>query len=284
MSMIIGRMQSYMRSYTIYNKDGAPAATVTTKKAKAKKNSSQKKYKKLNYNFKEISGQILRAKTSVTAGRAVLKARSRAASLRQKLYSSEYDDDDLRRAIIHADKMLRIAKKRQKHLREEENAKQNLADTQQEEVLTEGMDETEDAAATQALAEDVQELGKMNREEMKKFMQELQQQLQEMMQEQMGEDELGELAEDLTQMSHVNIDATDLEQLKKKHRQEEMRDIILADMKYLKAVFDKLAREKQEAENGVFSHASSEIGDMEMSVQTLDTPMLAQETCIDESV
>ncbi len=282
MGMMINGMQPQTKSYAVTHRDSLQ--TTAAKKTNTKKKSSQKKTKKLTYNFKEVSGQILRAKTSFTAGKAVIKARGKVANLRQKLFTGEYDDEDLRHAIIHAEKMLRVAKKRQKHLKQEENAKQNMADTKLEEALTEGSLETQDELGEQAVAEGMQEISEMSREEMKKQMEKLLQQLQEMMQEQMEDDELTELADDMTQMSYADMDAQDLEQLKKKHRQEEMREIILADMKYLKAVFDKLAREKQEAQNSTFSNVSLEIGEMDMSVQMMDAPILSEGACIDESV
>ena len=53
--------------------------------------------------------------------------------------------------------------------------------------------------------------------------------------------------EELEQMVVLDMDSEDLEQLKKKHRSDEMREIMEADMKYLRALFGQLVREQQEA-------------------------------------
>jgi hypothetical protein len=45
----------------------------------------------------------------------------------------------------------------------------------------------------------------------------------------------------------------DLEQLKVKHRSDEARDILKADLKYLKALFDRLQSEKENAGKANFS-------------------------------
>ena len=48
----------------------------------------------------------------------------------------------------------------------------------------------------------------------------------------------------------------DLELMKKKHRADEMRAIVEADMKYLKFMFDKLEKERQSNNNSISSYSS----------------------------
>ncbi|MDE6201993.1 MAG: hypothetical protein K2G19_00790, partial [Lachnospiraceae bacterium] len=74
-----------------------------------------------------------------------------------------------------------------------------------------------------------------------------------------------------------------IERLKKKHRSDELREIMEADMKYLRAMFDKLAKEKQENSSGVSSYnyeaaeaVSLEIGGMEMPVDVSGMPAMAE--------
>ena len=58
--------------------------------------------------------------------------------------------------------------------------------------------------------------------------------------------------EDLDEMAKVlsgSMTAEDLEQLKVKHRSDEARDILQADLKYLKALFDRLQSEKENGGN-----------------------------------
>ena len=95
------------------------------------------------------------------------------------------------------------------------------------------------------------------------------------------------------------MDPADLELMKKKHRAKEMREIMEADMKYLKAVFDKLAKEKQENASGragsMGDNSSSymndsgvalELGGADVSVQMTpaDAVALVEGRTIDASV
>ncbi len=68
----------------------------------------------------------------------------------------------------------------------------------------------------------------------------------------------------------------DLELLKKKHRSEEIRDIMDANRKYLRAMFEQLAREKQELSNGV----SLQLSGTEMPVQ-MEAPIMTEGGTID---
>lgn len=54
----------------------------------------------------------------------------------------------------------------------------------------------------------------------------------------------------------------ELERLKKKHRSDELREIMEADMKYLRALFDKLAKEKQSISSGLSSTAGDQSVDI----------------------
>lgn len=285
MGMMFGNIHSSSTgSYPIYNRNGSAAGTVSVSRSRGK---SEKSKKRLSYRYKEISALILRAKTSGNAGQAVIKARTRAASLRQKLYSGEYDDQELKDAIIHADKMVRIAKKRQKHLKEEENAKRSgdlENELEQEEkfdediqaALEDGLD-LEDGMAfnEEELREYKKELQKQMQEMVKEYQKQMQEEMQDLMQEMEEEDGISDLAEELGQMDRVSGKSKDLEELKRKHRQEELRDIIKADMEYLKAFFGRLEKEKQEASSG--SGVSLELGGMEMPVETPEAPPIALE-------
>ena len=79
--------------------------------------------KKLQYNFKSLSAQILRSKTSVNAKQVASKARREVIRLKAKLRQGEYADEELEGAIKHAQAMERVAKKKARHLQEEEMVK-----------------------------------------------------------------------------------------------------------------------------------------------------------------
>ncbi len=96
------------------------------------------------------------------------------------------------------------------------------------------------------------------------------------------------------------MDPEDLDQLKKKHRAEELRKIMEADMKYLKAMFEKMAKEQQESAGGVSSSSdngerptgydtggvSLELGGVEIPVesQAVSAAELVEGGMIDASV
>lgn len=271
MGMMFGNIHPSTRSYPLYSRDGSVAGTVTVSRSSGKDSKSKKR---LQYRYQEISALILRAKTSGNAGQAVIKARARAASLRQKMRTGEYDDQELEDAIIHADKMVRIAKKRQKHLKEEENGKRNvdLADEREQEKNFE-----EDVQAALENSMDL-EGGLTWEEAFQKQMQDLRKEYQEQMQDLLQEVGKGSGAQDwleeLGQMDQVPTKPRNLEELKRKHRQEELRDIIKANMEYLKAYFGRLEKEKQEASNG---GVSLELGGMEVPFETPQAPPIALE-------
>lgn len=228
--------------------DGTSAGSISITK------SLPKKTKKLPYSFKEISNRILQTRTSGGASRVLISARAKAAMLKGKLQSGEYDDRELRAAIAHAEAIAGVAKKRVKHLREEESAKRQgglceaeLEERQEEEDtdwLTARGEDTKDAGEElQKLKREYQEL----KREYQKLMRDAWKKLEDSMRE---TQDLEELSEELSIAAGDDMDPADLELMKKKHRAKEMREIMEADMKYLKAMFDKLAKEKQENISG----------------------------------
>ena len=120
--MMIGTNSSGRKTITFRNLDGSYVGTMSYSTRTSSSSSSTKK-KKLNYSFKQISNRIMRAKTSGNAGQVVTQARQKLAQLYGKRRSGEYDDKELEDAILHAEAMVRVAKKRKKHLMMEELAK-----------------------------------------------------------------------------------------------------------------------------------------------------------------
>lgn len=93
------------------------------RKARMKAKNTALKLKKLRYNYKSISTQILRSKTSTIAKQVVSRARREVIRLKRQRLSREYNDGELKAAIVHAQAMLRVAKKKARHLQEEEMVK-----------------------------------------------------------------------------------------------------------------------------------------------------------------
>lgn len=273
MSMMIGSHSSNVTRYTLKKPDGSVAGSISVRKP------AQKKLKRLQYNFKEISTLIMRTRTSSNARQVMSKAFIKVMSLRSKLRTGQYDDKEVQSAILHAEQLTRVARKRMKHLREEENARKQGGVCEgdlDEETLEidfgeEGFEELEDTG--------------MSEEELKELMQELEEQLQELERAMSDAEGLETLSDELMPMQERSLDPEDLELLKKKHRAEELRDIMEADMKYLKAMFEKLAREKQEASSHSGSDSSDavslELGGMEIPVEPMDIPVPASGENID---
>ncbi|MEE0151830.1 MAG: hypothetical protein UEK73_01340 [Acetatifactor sp.] len=115
--------------------------------------------KKLKYQFKSISSKILRSKTSQAAKQAAGQARREIMRLKRQKQSGNYDDDEIEAAINHAKAMERVAKKKAKHLEEEELTKAAGGIWQGDRISEE---ETKDAQ--DAEAENVQNAEEMSAE------------------------------------------------------------------------------------------------------------------------
>lgn len=275
MGMLIGTHNSNTRSITIKNANGSIAGTITVSKPKAKsktKSSTKLKKKSVQYSFTELSNQILQSKTALNAKQIASRAYSKAAVLRRKRVTGDYDETSIQHAIAHAEQMARVAKKRAKHLREEERCEKR---EESEPTNSEDLEKTLDLE--ELMDTDSEEIDEeMMQEIMKELTQELQAQMEELEKELAEDSELNELSENLSQIYREDMPPEDLELLKKKHRSEEIRDIMDANRKYLKAMFDQLERERQSLSSGV----SLELGGTEMPVQT-EMPIMTEGGSVD---
>lgn len=256
MGIMVGRSREVIQ---IKKSDGSVAATVSVSRPR------QKKTKRLNYNFKSISSQIMLSKTSEIASKAVTKARGTLASLLRKMGSGDYDDKEIEMAVIHARKMERVARKRVKHLKQEEDIKEKGHSAETNELVKD--DEKEQGEKELEVSE----------EEMQKLMEEYEKLMREAMQEQAEEAAAEEMEEDFAEAVY-EMRPEDFERLKKKHRSDEMREIMDADMKYLRAMFSKLEKERQALSNGTgsLSGVSLEISGLELPVGMPDMPAMAE--------
>lgn len=163
--------------------------------SRAKNQKTKAKVKKLRYSHKAISSQIMKCKTSVTAKQVAGKAKREVVRLRQKKLSAQYDPEEVQIALTHAMKIERVAKKKVKHLLEEEMVKVTGGPCAGE--LEEKMDKSSDQEkAEDAIAamengmsgEDaaaMQQRRAMSSQEQAQYIQEQMQAMQEMMQAQM---------------------------------------------------------------------------------------------------
>lgn len=225
--------------------------------------------KKLKYQFKNISSKILRSKTSQAAKQAAGQARREVLRLKRQKQSGNYDDDEIEAAINHAKAMERVAKKKAKHLEEEEMAKAAGGIWQGEKVCTDEeertseTDQNTDPKAEEELpceASDAQsdmDLEKYDylqldqfllqtsdlMAEMSDFTSEMMQELSDSMRDVMEEMGIDDLSDTMLSVKK-DIDPADLKMMKIKHRNKEMKEIVKADAEYLKAVFDRLEKMK----------------------------------------
>ena len=106
MSMkMIGTVSTEAKLESFRSRNGSKTSSVRV-------NQKKKKKKRLQYSFKSISNQILMTKTPDGAKQVLTKARGKVAMLKRHQDNDSYDATELRHAIIHAQKMVRIAKKR----------------------------------------------------------------------------------------------------------------------------------------------------------------------------
>lgn len=106
------------------NAQGVMAGTLTIKNKNAQAVSfrtiRKKSVKQLNYNHREISGQLLRAKKARSASSVLTRAKSKVSALQRCSASGQYDSKDVAMALAHAKRMVRCAQMKVRNLREEE--------------------------------------------------------------------------------------------------------------------------------------------------------------------
>ena len=232
--------------------------------------------KKLKYQFKNLSTKILRSKTSLAAKQVAGQARREVLRLKSKKQSGDYDSEEIQAAIDHAKAMERVAKKKARHLEEEEMAKctggpcagsrideeEKLSgeDTKTVEENQKKLDDAEesmdpvqneyamtdpDLAMLQTYANCGTALDSLNEVllSLDEFSDEILDQFSESMKDLFSEMGMDELADSLMSVQR-DMDPADLKMMKIKHRNKEMKDMVKADAEYLKAVIDRLEKMK----------------------------------------
>lgn len=250
--------------------------------------------KKLKYQFKNLSTKILRSKTSLAAKQVAGQARREVLRLKSKKQSGDYDSEEIQAAIDHAKAMERVARKKARHLEEEEmakctggpcagsrideeeklpgedtktagenqkeldNAEESMDPVQNEYVLTDP-----DLAMLQMYANCGTALDSLNEvlSSLNEFSDEILDQFSESMKDLFSEMGMDELSDSMMSVQK-DMDPADLKMMKIKHRNKEMKDIVKADAEYLKAVFDRLEKMKSSGvvpmNNGSLSFGSSD--------------------------
>lgn len=250
--------------------------------------------KKLKYQFKNLSTKILRSKTSLAAKQVAGQARREVLRLKSKKQSGDYDSEEIQAAIDHAKAMERVARKKARHLEEEEMAKctggpcagskidaeeekdlpQNAIDknetvreNSESEISYEIPDEQvmtdPDLAMLQMYANCGTALDSLNEvlSSLNEFSDEILDQFSESMKDLFSEMGMDELSDSMMSVQK-DMDPADLKMMKIRHRNKEMKDIVKADAEYLKAVFDRLEKMKSSGvvpmNNGSLSFGASD--------------------------
>ncbi|MDE7358689.1 MAG: hypothetical protein K2N39_04525 [Lachnospiraceae bacterium] len=248
----------------IKNECAGIAARQTANAIRIQKNKANQKKKKLNYNYKKISRQITMNNTSTGARRVITKAREEVVSLLRKQMSGKYDETDIRHAIIHARKMERIARRKKKHLEEEEKAK----------ATGKGLVEQGAASGEDEQMKKLEESMENLKDEELERMQELMEEYEKLMQELEETSGTNDIMKEYMGASEQEMSPEEVDKLRKKHRADEMKDIVEADMKYLKAMFNKLEREKQAVSQQAFQQECNPAVSLE--IQGVDIPVSAE--------
>ena len=207
--------------------------------------------KKLKYQFKNLSAQIMRSKTSASARQVVGQAKREVLRLKQEKQRGGSDSEELEAAINHAKAMERVARKKVKHLEEEELAKACgvCADYNVEEEIKKSEDRESSDFSEDDLNEEGSEEDSLKavfqdfspeewfEDEMQALMDDFSEEMQALL-EDMGLEELSESLE----VVKGDMDPADLRMMKIKHRNKEMKEIVKADSEYLKAYFEHLEK------------------------------------------
>ena len=253
-----------------------------TDRTKAKETALEKK--KVQYNYKAISGQLVRCKKSTTASMVASKAKREVMRLKRLSRSGQYDEEDIQAALDHAKSMERVAKKKVAHLRQEEmvertgnsvtaqmeeiedkkkeeeaedpeSLEQEMAEEEMPEGLIQDADYREQMEIMQAEQVELREAEQM---EMAALTEELMAELSEDMNEMMEEMGLDELSDSVL-IADPNMSEDDLKLLKLKHRTDESKDITKADADYLKYLFGKYEKQKHGG-SGVITGSTGQSG------------------------
>lgn len=273
--------------YGVYVREDFGKIAGVSETNKEKRKATKKKF---TYNPNEVANKIRQSKTSLNASQAVRSARKKVSEIKRKLATAdESDSADIQSALIHASRMELVAKQKKRHLEQEEMVKITM---DRDERMEEKNDSAEDIrlsevqAAEEEAYEKEDEIFEARQEmidEMQANIEETTQDGTEEMSEEMlsqmnleiaslGEDLLEDLEETLDMLSEMEIlnphmSKEKFEKIKTKHRNDEEKAILKANMDYLKATMKQAsgAEMKMGAMTGGTSNMAQAMG---MSVAT----------------
>lgn len=238
--------------------DGMKLYSMALKKARQTSKNTELEKKKLKYSFKKISSKIISSKTSTAAREAVSQAKREVEKLKKAARTGKYDPEEIQAALDHAKAMERIARKKVKHLEEEEMARrcsQGSGGGNTPAVDTEGLDDKKDPVREEidGIRKEMKEID--DRAENEEYIEsenvtnEMIDTITDGMEEMLDAiEELNDLLNELTQ-NVTDMDPEDIRSMEIKHRNKEMKEITKADAEYLKAMFEHY--EQIKADGGI---------------------------------
>lgn len=128
-----------------------------------KKSSGSGRKKQLNYNPKEISSAILKAKKAQSAGRVLVQAKGKLSSLLKCKGTGQYNESELNIAIIHARRMVQCARMKTQNLRQEERSKKRYENEAKAELRQEKSEAKARAARKEHALEQKNNIERMQR-------------------------------------------------------------------------------------------------------------------------
>ncbi len=211
------------------------------------------------YSYKDVAGRIQRAKTSLSAGQAVLSAKRKVMEIKRKISAGDGDAEELQFALTHAKRMEMVARKKKHHLEIEEMVSVTRKKDEREDKLEEAASNIRDALIdaeeekiTRREDEIFEDREEMITEAYEEFSDseeesaegigsssdEMLAELNKMISE-YGEEELKQLEENMDMLEEMEVvdphmSKEEFDDLKRKHRAKEEKDIVKANMDYLK--------------------------------------------------
>ena len=222
--------------------------------------------KKVNYNYKEVASKIQRAKTSISASQAVSAAKRKISELKRKIALGDSDKEELEIALTHAKKMETIALRKKHHLEMEEMISHTIKTDEHNERNKEAIDKFKDSLIEQQKEsiQHAQDEIDAKRDETKEYIkeeylekeiisEEMYDRISQMIDE-LSQDEFEAYEElmsflDEMQILDPHMSKEHFEEIKKKHRSSENKEMVKADMQYLK----DMIKHQQQSGTGVLS-------------------------------
>lgn len=258
--------------------------------------------KKLKYSYKAISSKIISCKKSYNAKEVISQAKREVARLKKLRSKGEYDSEELEAAIAHAQAMERVAKKKARHLEEEEmvkaaggaclgelEEKEDTEEVSDEELSDEELSDEELSDEELAQIADETDIEELDFEDivspgqidamMEDVLNEMSEELASLM-EDMG---LDELFDGMGMSVSKDMDPADFKMMVIKHRNKEMKDMAKADGEYLKAIFDMLEKQKA-AGSGVPIKTDAPIANFGISGGGTDVAQIANVPTVDAPI